>query len=290
MPAPLINPPWDRLDDAWAVVGGSAKRYRVDAFAGPLSLKTVLRGSAEFRTPQGRFVVRPGQAVVLNAGSPYSMHIDSADPVTTLSVFLPRGVLGRAVATSAEAIFDAAPADDPLLIERACALSPPLSAALGRLDRWRASPERDDGDGETAMLDACAAWASLAREEHEGTNRCSGRSWTHRFEIHRRLCAAFDYAHAHYAEDLTVATLAAVACISPFHFQRLFRQRFGQTPMAAVRARRLQRARDLLCGDAMPVHAVARAVGFRSAASFAHLYRQRYGQKPSDERRSKPQF
>ena len=94
---------------------------------------------------------------------------------------------------------------------------------------------------------------------------------------------AYDYLAACYADPLTIASIAQVACLSPFHFQRLFKARFGATPMQALREQRLQRARALLADGATTVQDAALAVGYSSPASFTHLYRRRFGRVPSAE-------
>jgi AraC-like DNA-binding protein len=284
---PRANPPWEQLGDACAVVGGSARRYRVDRFAGPLSLKTVLCGSAEFRTRHGRYVVRPGQALIVNAGSAYSMRIDSREPVTTLSVFLPRGVLAGALAARGRdaCIEDG---DDPAMLERAHTLSPALLAALRRLDDWRVRAPHDPAAGVAALRAACDGWATLVLAERRAIARCAGRSAAHRLDLYRRLCRAIDYLEAHCHEHLGVALLAQQASLSPFHFVHACRRCFGQTPMALLREYRLQRARELLREGSLSVRDVAARVGYASPASFTHLYRRRYGSAPGTMRNRKP--
>lgn len=289
---PDVNPPWDSLGTRCAIVGGRATRYRVDEFAGPLSLKTVLAGSAEFRTRHGRHWVRPGDTLIVNAGSPYSMRIDSSEPVITLSVFLPAGLLGWAVAMHDYMASDGpSPSGnaDPILIERVRPMPQSMMNALLRLDHWRSSSDRDPMLGEAAMLSACNAWAELALAEQAAIERCPGRTSAHRRELCRRLHLALDFLHAHYAEPLTVSRLAGIACISPFHFQRLFKRHFGMTPMQALRSCRMQRARELLDRGELSVAAVAQNVGFASPATFSHVYRRLQGRRPNAQRGMKTQ-
>jgi len=46
----------------------------------------------------------------------------------------------------------------------------------------------------------------------------------------RRLLRARDTIHARYAQALRIDDLAREAALSPFHFLRLFRSAFGETP------------------------------------------------------------
>src|SRR5262249_4986124 len=67
-----------------------------------------------------------------------------------------------------------------------------------------------------------------------------------RAEMYRRLHRARDFLESCFDQPLTVAGVARVASLSPFHFQRLFREAFGRTPMQYLQARRLAVAQRLL--------------------------------------------
>jgi len=78
---------------------------------------------------------------------------------------------------------------------------------------------------------------------------------------------------------MTVADIARVATLSPFHLHRMFKEAFGMTPMRMLQNHRLQVARKLL-GRGTPVTLVASAVGFESLGSFGTLFRRTFGEPP----------
>lgn len=96
------------------------------------------------------------------------------------------------------------------------------------------------------------------------------------------LRRARDYADRHYAEPLDLAALAAVAGLSKFHFQRLFKATYGVTPAAHVSQRRVERAQDLLRATNLTVTEVCFAVGFSSLGSFSSRFRELVGETPSE--------
>ncbi|MFI4934468.1 MAG: helix-turn-helix domain-containing protein [Caulobacterales bacterium] len=53
-------------------------------------------------------------------------------------------------------------------------------------------------------------------------------------------------------ETLTLSDLALIAGLSTYHFARQFNARFGVSPMAYVRARRMAQAADRLSGEKPP--------------------------------------
>jgi AraC family transcriptional regulator len=85
--------------------------------------------------------------------------------------------------------------------------------------------------------------------------------------------------------DLALATLAARAGYSPFHFHRVFQDSVGETLKAHVLRLRLERAAFRLVFHAGPILAVALDCGFRSHESFSRAFRRRFGVSPSAYRR-----
>ena len=83
-----------------------------------------------------------------------------------------------------------------------------------------------------------------------------------------------------FASPLTVERLAAMAGLSPFHFIRTFRTMTGMTPHQYVRARRIERAQELLVTTPIPVTEVCDAVGFQSLGSFSAMFRRLTGESP----------
>jgi AraC-like DNA-binding protein len=104
-------------------------------------------------------------------------------------------------------------------------------------------------------------------------------------DLYRRLVRARDYLHEHHAEPLALADLAREACLSPFHFLRLFRDAFGATPRQYLIEVRLERAKSLLLSESGTVTDVCFDVGFSSLGSFSTLFAERIGCPPSAWRR-----
>jgi AraC-like DNA-binding protein len=90
-----------------------------------------------------------------------------------------------------------------------------------------------------------------------------------------------EYIDRHYARPLTVNRLARLAGLSPYHFIRAFRAHAGQTPHQYLRARRIERAKELLVTTPMPVTEICDAVGFQSLGSFSSLFRKLTGETPA---------
>jgi AraC-like DNA-binding protein len=84
----------------------------------------------------------------------------------------------------------------------------------------------------------------------------------------------------HLGEPLCLADIAAAACISRFHFARLFRARTGSSPMAYVMRLRLERAREMLAREDGCIADTAAALGFYDQSHFTRTFRRIHGVPP----------
>lgn len=99
------------------------------------------------------------------------------------------------------------------------------------------------------------------------------------------LRRARDHIDRHYTEPLDLGTVAAIAGISKYHFQRLFTATYGLSPAAYLSRRRIERAQDLLRATNLTVTEVCHAVGFASLGSFSSRFRELVGETPRDFQR-----
>lgn len=96
-----------------------------------------------------------------------------------------------------------------------------------------------------------------------------------------------DYIQAHLDRRITLAELAALCDLSPWHFSRAFRETHGHPPHRYLTRLRVQRARDLLERTSLSISAVAMATGYSPQQLVRH-FRQATGLPPSEYRRLHP--
>ena len=96
-----------------------------------------------------------------------------------------------------------------------------------------------------------------------------------------RLRQARDRIDRDYAEPLDVPLLAREALMSVGHFQRSFKEAFGETPYSWLMTRRVERAMSLLRNGPMSVTQVCMAVGCTSLGSFSSRFTELVGETPS---------
>lgn len=97
----------------------------------------------------------------------------------------------------------------------------------------------------------------------------------------RRLALAEAYMRAHLAAPMTLKDIARHAGASDTALTRLFQEHRDTTPMNALRALRLDAARQrLLDGACANVTEAALAVGFGHLGRFSEYYKERFGELP----------
>jgi AraC-like DNA-binding protein len=100
-----------------------------------------------------------------------------------------------------------------------------------------------------------------------------------------KLCRARDLLRDCLGEPVVLADAAAEAGLSPWHFLRLFRQAFRETPHQFLTRLRIERARDLLAVSGRSVTDICFDVGFSSLGSFSTLFGRHVGASPVAFRR-----
>jgi AraC family transcriptional regulator len=95
-----------------------------------------------------------------------------------------------------------------------------------------------------------------------------------------RLQRVRDYVEAHLDDDLSLTVLADIACLSPCHFGRSFKQATGAGPRRYVMGRRFERAKTLLRRTREPLAVVAQEAGFADQSHLTQMFRREMGVTP----------
>jgi len=95
-----------------------------------------------------------------------------------------------------------------------------------------------------------------------------------------RLRRVIEYVQQNLDKDLTLAELAGVVYMSPFHFARLFKCSMGVPPYRFVVRQRISRARICLAMEGQSIAQISRMVGFRTPSHFTTVFRRALGVTP----------
>jgi len=95
-----------------------------------------------------------------------------------------------------------------------------------------------------------------------------------------RLRRVTEHIQQNLDKDLTLAELAALLYMSPYHFARLFKCSTGLPPHRFVVRQRIARARAVLATPELSIAQISRMVGFRTPSHFTTVFRRVTGVTP----------
>jgi AraC-like DNA-binding protein len=285
-----IKPEYQDLPRCCALLHGVGRSYQVVRYRTTLSVKSVLRGAACYTTPKGRYLVTDDTFLVLERGQVYDLEFEGHDITETLCPFFQPGFLEHVAHSLAAPVgrqLDEIEAEGPAIDfqERLYPMQGAVANALRGLRRGLATPEASDVWLEDQLYALAVGLVGLRDQVCCEIDRFPGVRRSTREELYRRLHRGRDFLASCYDQPLTAGDAARAACLSPFHFHRMFKAAFGTSPMQFLQERRLAVACRLLSTTDLPVTAICLWVGFTSLGTFSWLFRKRFGLSPRQFRR-----
>lgn len=268
------------------------RRYEAQSPAGALSIKCMFGGAAHYETRLGRYRVDDGHYLLLNEGTPYTITIDSPQPLESFCIFFAPGFVAQALRariTPGDHLL-ADPADrngKPAgFFERTYPHDSALAPLLRRLRKESLRGKRSAEWWDEQMHHLASRLLEVHRQSRREAEGLPAARASTQAELYRRLHRARDYMEASLDAPLRLHQVAGAAAMAPHHFLRAFKQAFGATPHQYLTARRMARAQHLLAASEMPVTEIGLEVGFSSLGSFSWLFRRRIGASPEQFRRA----
>ncbi|WP_373232319.1 response regulator [Cohnella sp.] len=94
------------------------------------------------------------------------------------------------------------------------------------------------------------------------------------------------YIDEHYAEEITLESVAAIAFMNPYYFSSFFKKHMKQNFKQYVTEARMQQAMRLLTQTCMMIYEIAEKVGYNNARHFSDMFKKRFGKLPQEVRLS----
>ncbi|GLS04467.1 AraC family transcriptional regulator [Chitiniphilus shinanonensis] len=95
-----------------------------------------------------------------------------------------------------------------------------------------------------------------------------------------RIGQVLDYLYDHLDQEPDLYRLADIACLSPYHFHRIYRALMGESVAQTVRRARIHLASGELTRSNRPLPDVAQRAGYGSLAAFSRAFQQQFGTSP----------
>jgi AraC family transcriptional regulator len=277
-----IDPTTPREPEARDLAAGPGWRVsEVICHAGPqdrpfeelhtsVSIGAVVAGSFNYSCPEGTALLAPGSLLLGNAGGCFKCgHEHSVGDRCIAFHYHPDffAEIAASVAGSARFRFTAA-------------ALPALRATAAPIARAAAAA---DGAAGIALDELVIAMAERVIGVSAGAHEAPMAPSAH---DERRISRALRHIEDNAADAIDLEALAAVACMSKYHFLRCFRRIVGVTPHQFLLRVRLQRAAVALKRSAAPVSAIAFDCGFGDLSTFNAQFRAAFGAAPKAFRRA----
>ncbi|PWT72155.1 MAG: AraC family transcriptional regulator [Bacteroidetes bacterium] len=99
--------------------------------------------------------------------------------------------------------------------------------------------------------------------------------------LYRKIVAGKIYMDQNLHDPINLQHISRNACISRFHFHRLFTRVYKRTPHQYLTKKRIRLACELLSEEKLSVTEICNSVGFASMGSFSTLFKKEMGIGPS---------
>lgn len=99
-------------------------------------------------------------------------------------------------------------------------------------------------------------------------------------DVYRKIVMAKLYMDSNFHEPIDLERISREACISRFHFHRLFTRIYRRTPHQYLTGKRVEQARQWLADKDLTITEICNNVGFESIGSFSVLFKKEIGFAP----------
>lgn len=236
-------------------------------------LLLLVSGSGGYVVDGHRYLLQPGDAVLIGSRSVHRPELESDTPYERIIIYISPDFLQRESTTECDllAVFSGKQGHVLRLRE----------AQRRKLFAMAASLERDlAGEKYGREILSSAGLLRLLVEIGRNLRQEETQHPSPVMPKNDRILELLRYIDRHIAEDLDIDALAERFYISKYHMMRLFRRETGSTIHNYVSQRRLLLARQLI-GEGMRATEACYRCGFRSYSSFTRAYGKHFGTTPT---------
>ena len=243
-----------------------------------LSIKTAWGGRERYFLREREVAVDDDHWLVLNEGRAYGSELKALRPAASFSVFFRPGLQDEVAAVREQTIaqaLDVAQAA-PRCVQFGEHLRGHGGACTARLSAMQAAVAAGERSNDWLDQESLLLLDAMLAEEPAAASAARRTQATRsaRTELERRLRLAADFIDTCHAEPIALEQMAAVACLSRYHFVRHFRALHGLTPYAYLLRKRTAVARRLLAQADGDREAIAQQCGFGSRFALARALRR----------------
>jgi AraC-like DNA-binding protein len=233
------------------------------------TIATVIQGTFSYRADSGRSTLYPGAVLLGNAGSCFECGHDHSHGDRCVALHLTSDYLAEiAASTSGSSSF---------------AFPTPMLPVTPKALPWLAQLET--GACQFARLQSDEIVPKVVEAVIEAVSGTEPRRGTASARDERRISNVLHYLELASQASIELDDLAAMACMSKYHFLRTFSRVVGLTPYQYLLSIRMRGAAVRLSTTSEPVSAIAFEAGFGDLSTFNSRFRSIFGMTPTEYRR-----
>jgi AraC family transcriptional regulator len=263
-----------------AVLCGQETDAEYHPYEQRLSIKACWGGEERYFIDNRTLTVDDDNYLIVNDRRTYSSSLRSARPVCSFSVFFRPGfaeeVLGG-ILTPQDRILECGGRTEGRSVEFGEHLRPHDGIVTPALRYIALNVERGVDDGawyEEQLSFLLERMLGSHRSANEAAQSLSAIRPAKREELYRRLSWGRDFIQSNYRRQITLDDMASAACLSKYHFIRLFHALEGVTPYRYLQQKRVAAAQRLLSTTSLSHVEIAEQVGFdHRSTMFRHIRR-----------------
>ena len=285
------DPRWGREN---CIMLRRTRRAEIGPCVHTLSIRAMWGGTELCQVGSRQVGIDDDSFLILNHGRCYATSIRALHPVESLAICFRPGLAERACGAMAVSLDralsdgDAIAGLEPDFIEN---LQPHDTCVTPVLQFIRRHAEQGVDDEAWYEEQLHFLLERMQRHRQRLLSRVDELRLTRattRREVYRRIGYAADYIQTHYARPIDLDEIAKVACLSKYHFLRLFALVHGVTPFSYLQRKRARVALRLLRTTAYTVAEVACSVGFGQRTTVLRAIQRWTGLRPLQIRAGNP--
>ena len=281
-------------EDTNFVMHSSLYDFENDRIHNGISLKYSIKGIEQYYIDRNSFAVHPGSFLLVNHQTEIQTYIHSSSPVEGICIYLRPSLVAEvqriSQASERENLsfpFDSYASSSSFHEQIYKGSESKLGMQLSTLAVWLQQGWDIDDFFDDQFYYGMAESLLLHQERiQEEVNRLDCVRPSTRKELYRRLHIGKEYLLDNMHKSLDLDEISREACLSKYHFLRLFRQVFGQTPHQYLIDKRLEMAKKLLLTTNWGLLEICHSIGLKDVSSFGRRFKRTYGHSPAAYRKS----
>lgn len=270
------------------IVHFSASSAELENHISPLSIKCSMKGLENYRTSSGDYNVTSGSYLIVNEGQECSSFIK--DEAETFSVYFdPKfsNEVLKSLSTPSDKLLNYSfiPGRQPVqFLEKLYSHNYTLTPVIMKLRLASKVNFDDENFIDEQFYEILNKLMIVHRDLYKEIGKLPPVKLSTKTELYKRICRAKEYMDSSFTENLTLNKISKEACLSQFHFIRLFKSVYKTTPHRYLTSKRIDKARNLLFTTDMSITEICFEIGFESVSSFSWLFKCRFGLSPEQVR------